>query len=323
MGRSPFLRGTSVDTISAILNEDPAPFPRNVTTELQQIVRHCLEKNPERRFQTAVDLCFALKRISNAAESPRIVTARPRRAVRVMIALVLVIVAVVIGLRVLGKKAAPKIAANQIRSIAVLPLTDLSEDSKQEYFTDGMTEALIADLAKVKALKVISRTSIMQYKGSKKSLPQIARELNVDAVLEGSVMRSGNQVRITAQLIDARSDVHLWAESYERDLQDVLALQGDIARMVAREIKVQLTPQEDAILRATRRVNPEAYETYLKGRFYYQTRGETKKGSEYFERAIEIDPDFALSHAVLSFTYADLANDPEDLVRAKIAARKA
>ena len=156
----------------------------------------------------------------------------------------------------------------QIESLAVLPLDNLSGDPEQEYFADGMTEALIADLANIGALKVISRTSVMRYKGADKSMPDIARELDVDAVVGGSVLRAGGRVRITAHLIDAATDTHLWAESYERDLGDVLALQREVARAIASEIQIAVTSEEVARLASVHRVNPEAYEPYLKGHYF-------------------------------------------------------
>ena len=159
--------------------------------------------------------------------------------------------------------------AKRIRSVAVLPLSNFSRDPEQEYFADGMTEALICDLAKLRAVKITSRTSVMRYKGKETPLSQIAQELNVDAVVEGSVMRVGPRVRITAQLIHAVSDTHLWAESYDRDFEDVLLVQSEIARAIAREIQVAITPEEAKRLSRARRVNPEAYEAYLKGRFHW------------------------------------------------------
>jgi len=162
----------------------------------------------------------------------------------------------------------PTSAAPRLRSIAVLPLENLSGDPSQEYFADGMTEELITDLAKVSALRVISRTSVMRYKRTKKGLPEIARELNVDGIVEGSVMRSGNRVRITAQLLHAPTDKHLWAEAYERDLDDVLRLQNEVAQAIALQVRAQLTPQQQARFRSAGSVNPDAYEAYLRGRYY-------------------------------------------------------
>src|SRR6202041_1143088 len=157
-------------------------------------------------------------------------------------------------------------------SLAVLPLENLSGDPAQDYFADGMTDELITDLAQIRALRVISRTTVMEYKGARKPLPEIARELNVDAVVEGTVLRSGDQVRITAQLIEAPADKHLWAESYEGNLRDTLALQKKVARAIAEQIRIEVTPREQAALKSVKPVDPEAYEAYLKGRYFWNKR---------------------------------------------------
>ena len=196
-----------------------------------------------------------------------------------------------------------------MRSVAVLPLANFSGSAEDEYFVQGMTESLITDLAKIGSLRVISRTSVMRYKGANKPLTEIARELNVETIVEGSVLRSGDRIRITAQLIDAASDRHLWAQSYERDLRDVLKLQSEVAGAIAREIKIKLSPQEQASLANTPRVDPEAYQAYLKGRFHWNKRTEQgfRKGIEFFEEAIEKDPRYALAYAGLADCYALLA----------------
>jgi TolB-like protein/Tfp pilus assembly protein PilF len=188
---------------------------------------------------------------------------------------------------------------HKIQSLAVLPLDDHSDESKHEYFADGMTEALITNLAKIKALRVISRTSAMQYKGVSKSLPRIARELNVDAIIQGSVLRSGDRIRITVQIIDATTDRHLWAESYERDLRDILSLQSDIARQVANEVRIILTPEEYVRLGQVRKVDPQAHELYLQGRYYWnkRTQESVRKALAYFLRAIDQDPSYVQGYA--------------------------
>ncbi len=187
-----------------------------------------------------------------------------------------------------------------LRSIAVLPLDNLSGDPSQDYFVDGMTDQLITDLAKVGALRVTSRTSVMRYKGTKKSLPEIARELNVDGIIEGSVMRSGQRVRITAQLLNAPLDQHLWAETYDRDLGDVLRLQSEVAQAIAQQVRAEVTPEQRARLRSARPVNPEAYEAYLKGRYYLSNQftmvQPLNKAKSYFQDAIRKDPGFALAY---------------------------
>ena len=190
-------------------------------------------------------------------------------------------------------------------SLAVLPLANLSGDPDQEYFSDGMTEALIADLAKVGALKVISRTSVMRYKGTRKPLREIAHELGVDAIVEGSVLRAGDEVRITAELVDASSDTHLWAESYNRKLTNILSLQGEVAHAITQHVKVKLTPQEDARLSEKRIVHPAAHEAYLRGRYHLNkaTPAEVSKAITYFEDATQKDSSHALAYAGLATAY--------------------
>lgn len=202
-------------------------------------------------------------------------------------------------------------AAHRLNSIAVLPLENLSGDPSEEFFADGMTDQLITNLAQVSSLRVISRTSVIQYKGAKKTLPEIARELKVDAIVEGSVIRSGQRARITAQLLDATTDQHLWAATYDRDLGDVLKLQGDVAQAIAQQVRAQLTPQQQTQLRQAHVVNPAAYDAYLKGRLYLTTEytkpDSLKKAQHLFEEASQRDPNFALAHAGLADTYVYLA----------------
>jgi TolB-like protein/Tfp pilus assembly protein PilF len=211
------------------------------------------------------------------------------------------------------KLRAAKQTAGKIASLAVLPLENMSRDPDQDYFADGMTEALISDLAKIGGLKVISRTSVMRYKGTTKSLPEIAKELNVDAVVEGSVLRVGDRVRITAQLIRAVTDEHLWTESYDRDLSDVLRLQSEVARTIAKEIKVTLAPQVQTRVVEARSVKPEAYQAYLQGRFFYWNKATSegyRKSIQFFQEAVRIDPDFALAHAGIADAYANWGGAP-------------
>jgi len=192
-----------------------------------------------------------------------------------------------------------------IRSLAVLPLDNLSHDPAEDYFADGMTDELITELGQIAVLRVISRTSVMQYNGTYKSLPQIARELNVDAVVEGTVLRSGDRVRITAQLIRASSDKHLWAHSYQGDLSEVLTLQENVAKDIAGEIRAQLTPDEQARLKNARPVNPTTYEAYLRGNYFAdkRTAEDLTKAIEYFEEAIRSDPNWAPAYAGLANVY--------------------
>ena len=217
-----------------------------------------------------------------------------------------------------------------IESIAVLPLDNLSHNPEQEYFADGMTEQLITDLGKIGALRVISRTSVMRYKGTRQPLPEIARELNVDAIVEGAVLRSGDRIRITAQLIDAKADRHLWAQAYQRNLGDVLALQGEVALAIAREVQAKLTPREQTRFARTRPVNPEAYELYLRGRYEWNKRTTEGlyKALKYFQQAIRVDPGGALAYSGVADSYSILGNNAflpgtEVYPKARAAALKA
>jgi len=219
---------------------------------------------------------------------------------------------------------------DRIQSIAVLPLEDLSRDKEQEYFADGMTDALITNLAQIGSLRVISRTSTMRYKGTTKPLAEIARELNVEAIVEGEVLHWGGRVRITAQLIQASTDRHLWAETYERDLRDVLALQGDVAQAIAREIRIKVTPQEQSWLTSKRPVDPEAYEMYLKGYYFWNKRTEAgaRRSVEYFQQAVDRDPGYAPAYLGLADGYSLLGNysllpSGEAFPKAEAAASKA
>lgn len=199
--------------------------------------------------------------------------------------------------------------AMRIEAIAVLPLENLTGDPSQEYFADGMTDALITDLAQVGSLRVMSRASTMQYKGVHSPLADVARKLRVDAFVEGSVVRSGNRVRITAQLIDAESDRHLWAHSYERDSRDVLTLQDNVARDITQQIRVKLTPQEQSRLARNHSVDPEAYDYYLRGRFhaYERNREDLEAAIGLLENSVKLDANFALSHAYLARVYTGKA----------------
>jgi TolB-like protein len=216
--------------------------------------------------------------------------------------------------------------------LAVLPLESLSNEASQDYFADGMTDELISDLGQISALRVISRTSVMTYKHARKPLPQIACELNVDAVVEGTVLRSGDQVRITAQLIEAATDKHLWSQSYEGELRDTLTLQNKVASAIADQIRINLNPQEQAALKNAKFVNPQAYESFLKGRYFWnkRTADGLKVALAYFNQAVDEDPKYAQAYSGLADTYALLGDwqyavmtPKEALPKAKAAAIKA
>jgi eukaryotic-like serine/threonine-protein kinase len=303
-GVSPFEGANSSETLDRILHVQPeaiSHFNREVPAELERIVGKCLEKDRERRYSSVRELLADLKNpksdldvgasVGESQESwRRGLTSRRWLAIS---APVLLLVAVLSYLFLF--RGAPTANFPEIKSVAVLPLANLSGDPAQEYFADGMTEALINNLARIRALRVISRTSVMRYKGSPKLLPEIARELNVDAVIEGTVQQSGGRVRVTTQLIHPATETHLWARDYERDLTDVLKLEGEVARAVADEIRIQVTAEERARLASARSVNPQAHEAYLLGRYHASRDDEQgwKQASDYFEHAINLDPDYA------------------------------
>lgn len=264
----------------------------------------------------------AIPEATPAAEAEPVVSAAPRWKRRWLV-LVFPLAALAVGLiawnvktwreRVLAVSSSP-----HIQSLAVLPLENLSGDREQEFFADGMTDELITDLAKIHSLRVISRNSVMQYKSKRKSLPQIARDLNVDAVIEGTVQRFGDRVRIRVQLIEGPKDRHLWAESYERPLRDVLALQDEVAMAITREIKVKLLPAENSRLASAQSINSEAYELYLKGRYFWNKRDPEglRKALDYFQRAAEKAPGYAPVHAGLADTYSLLGTAAFDALPA-------
>jgi serine/threonine-protein kinase len=280
----------------AIFAQEPAPARKlnpRLPAGLERVISKALKKKPQERYQSAEELRTDLIRVRSEI--------RPNRHLRIAIAAVIV-AAVIAGVGWRLGWFRPGVGASQIHSVAVLPLANLSGDPEQEYFADGMTEQLTADLGQISALRVISRTSAMHYKGASKKAPEIARELNVDAVVEGSVERAGDQVRITAQLIEASTDRHLWAKSYQRDLRDVLNLQDEVARAIAQQIRVKLTPEEQIHLSAARPLDLDAQDAYLTGRYYWnrRTTEAIRKSCDYFQLAIKRDPNYALAYAGLA-----------------------
>ncbi|MCX6555429.1 MAG: protein kinase [Candidatus Aminicenantes bacterium] len=335
-GETPFQGEYMQAVVYSILNQEPKPLAKarpDMPAGLEGIVSKSLAKNPTERYQTIAEFLADLQAVAEGLKPLKARQGWAREKIfgikkiylySGMALLGMLVILTVSGVLPLLQK---KPEASMIRSLAVLPLVNFSGDSSQEYFADGMTEELITNLAKIASLKVISRTSVMQFKGSKKSLREIADTLGVDGVIEGSVQLSGERVRINAQLINAKTDTHLWAERYERDLRDVLAVQNEVALAIARGIKVQLTPLEQARLASARPINPEAYEDYLKGKFYLNqmTPEGFEKGLAYLKKATEKDPTNPLPFAGLALGYSLIGHErhPDAFAQARAAARQA
>jgi serine/threonine protein kinase/Flp pilus assembly protein TadD len=311
-GKRPFTETQSSRLTDSILHQAPVS-PRavnaRVSTELERMILKCLEKAPENRYQSARELEVDLRRLGASASSHAGGAAAKSRSSRriPLIVAATALIALVMLLSLLNPghwrdRLPHGSKPEHIESLAVLPLANLSGDPAQDYFADAMTEQLTTDLAQISSLRVISRTSAMNYKGAKKPLPQIARELNVDGVVEGSVQRSGQQVRITAQLMYGPTDQHMWAKTYERPLQDVLALENELAAEISKEVGGTLNPQQQVRLASTRQVNPESYELYLKGSSYFD-EFDLLKSVDYLNQAIKLDPNYAASYAKMAEDY--------------------
>ena len=343
-----FPGATFAETAAAVLEREPdwGALPETTPVALRRLVQQCLKKDRDERLRDAADAGLGLREMTSEFSSGNrsgttssiLASDRASQIKRLGLGLGLGLALGALGLlAVLGHRESSKQGRNPppIRSLAVLPLDNLSADSEQEFFADGMTDALITELAKLGALRVISRTSTMSYKKAPKSLPQVALELGVDAVVEGSVLRSGERVRITAQLVRGPTEEHVWAEAYERDIRDVLVLQREVARAIARAIQLKLTPDEQARLAEAAPVDPGANELYLKGLYYYNSATGTLKPPEVksllgksidsFQAAIGRAPDYAPSHAALARSYDLLAwrVGTHLLLDARAAARRA
>jgi serine/threonine protein kinase len=312
-GRRPFREDTAAHLTDDILHQMPPPPGRDVIgkpSRLNEVILKCLEKEPGKRYATAGELRTDLEALS-VPSSQTAETNSPTRWRAYAVGLGLVFA--VLWAAALFKldpgdwrhRTSNSASVPRIQSLAVLPLRNLSGDTQQDYFADGITDELTTNLAQISALRVTSNTSVIQFRDTKEPLPQIAKQLNVDAVLEGSVTRSGNRVRITAQLIDARSDRHVWAKSYERNLQDVLTLQDELARDIANEVQAKLTPGEQARLSSAPIIDPHAHEDYLRGRYFWNLRTEDDldKARNYFEQATREDPAYAPAYSGLADTY--------------------
>jgi eukaryotic-like serine/threonine-protein kinase len=332
-GKLPFGGASLAELAGSIVNGAPTPMSGRVPVGLQAVIGRCLAKEPSRRYRHGSEIRVAIESLLGG--TPSASAARSPRRLWIAAAAGLIVLGLGIGLaigpgrlldRMTGRAGGPKIT-----SLAVLPLANLSGDPNQEFFADGMTEELITQLAPIQSLKVISRTSVMRYKNSKQPLREIADQLDVDGIIEGSVQRAGDRIRITAQLIEASTDHHLWAKSYERDFRDVLALQSEVAGDIAGEIRLQISPQESARLANRRPVNPKAYELYLQGRYLWNkmTPEDAPKAIDYYEKALALDPGDARYSSGLADAYVVLVQVmgampiKEGMAKVKEYARKA
>jgi TolB-like protein/Tfp pilus assembly protein PilF len=333
-GKLPFQRESVAETLTAILREEPpdlAEANKNIPAALERIVLHCLEKEPGRRFQSARDVLFDLEALSGQQLEMRPVAPMSPAGVflhrhRAAVAVAALLAAIVVGGSWWWKaKRAPGAAGKRL---AVLPFENLTGDAEQAYLADGIHESLITDLARLSGFsRVIARPSVMSYVKTTKRIPEIGRELGVDTLVTGSVMRAATKLRVTAHLIDAGSEEHIWSDSYEREPRDILSLQNEIVRAIAQKAQLNLTPEERTRLASARSVNPEAYEAYLKGRYNLNrfTPEGFQKGIAYLQQSIEKDPTNPLPHAALALGYTLLGHDamPDVFDKAKAAARKA
>lgn len=329
-GGRPFQGQTGFELSSAILNQAPRPLPSQVPTELKAVIERCLDKEPGRRYQRAREVQAALEAIQTGATAPWTALRfhMVQRRWRALALAGVVLLAVLAGLNFERIRTRFWSGAPRIEALAVLPLENLSGNSEQDYLAEGVHEALITDLAKLSGFRrVIARSSVMRYRKSEKPLTQIARELRVDALITGSVLRSGDRVQVTAHLVNATTEEQIWGDRYEREVRDVLSLENEIVAAITRGIKLNLTAQEQQQLTKARAVNPEAYEIYLKGRFHVAkfTPEGFERGLAYLRQAVEKDPMNPLAYSQLAVAYSMVGHDiiPDAFIQAKAAARKA
>jgi serine/threonine-protein kinase len=298
----PFGGRSSYEVSSKILNDSPPALPPSIPVGLRAVIDKCLEKDPTRRYQTANEAAAALHTaLAGGGSQTTLRVARPRWMWPAAVA-VLALAAVTAAVRIYRTTPTASRTATRIESLAVLPLANLSGDSGQDFFADGLTEVLSTDLARVAGLKrVIGRGSVTRYKGTSKPIEEIARELKVDALVTGSVLRSGNRISITAQLVDPVTGNQLWTNRYDRDLRDVLAVRNEIVSTVVREIRATISPADAARLASAATVQPDVFEAYLQGQFHWlkQTREDYDLAERYFQAALDKDPNYALALAGL------------------------
>jgi len=315
-GQRPFAELPSSKILDAILHRAPIP-PRTlnprISFELERIIQKCIDKDPASRYQSARDLAVDLRRLQHGSSAETVFTHRPisprwrfLHSTAFLASFVALLASLLLSFLLIPRfrHLLPSVLSNppKIQSIAVLPLANLSGNPEREFFADGVTEELITQLGKSTGLRVISRQSVMQFKHTTLPVSEIARKLDVDAVVEGSVLQSGNRVRVTARLVPAVSEQPLWSDEYDRDLRDIISLQSEVTQAIASEVRMKLSPEQKIRLASPRPVNPEAHEAYLKGRFYwYQiSKSGYEQAERYFLLALEKDPNYALAYSGLA-----------------------
>jgi TolB-like protein/Flp pilus assembly protein TadD len=334
-GKIAFARESTADTQAAILKEDPPPLTSTGVTipaELERTVNRCLEKSPEARFQSASDLAFALRSITTNHVVPSTATDRRAKGLWMASAALLIIIAALVGAFGPWFYDRQQTDSEQIRSIALLPLDNLTGDPEQDYLVDGIHEELILTFSQVSAFdKVIGRTSVMEFRDTNTPIREIGARLGVESVLEGSVRQADDVIRVTVQLVDTRTESHVWADSFERDITNILKLQSDIARAVVEQVQLAVSPDDDRRLAESRTVDAEAYRMYLRGvrlsRLLAATEENLYQAQTMFQGAVERDPGYSESYAGLSRVFHQLAHlyhgPVEYMPRAHAAAIKA
>jgi TolB-like protein len=313
-GQLPFKGHYEQAIIYSILNEEPeylSKLNRNVPAALEKIVLRALAKDPDKRFQNMDELCEALDNLQEKTDTGTAKITRPvfimgRRQKRILNRLLpLVLVIIALGTYMWMSRNPESVS----KTIALLPLATIGGEDAPQWFSEGMTDTLITHLTKIKDLRVTSRTSVMKYRDSQKTHAEIAEELKVSYIIEGSVIKIGNQIKISTRLLDPSRDQYLWAQDYERDLANIISLQGDVARDIAEQVKVSLSPQEQSSLTDRRKVNPSAYEAYLKGLFFYHklTRESMATAMNYFKLAAELDPEYAPAYVGIAMVWGGRA----------------
>ena len=322
-GKQPFANPNGAVTISAVLTHDPPPLRQcvpNAPVELERILQKCLAKDRGQRYQSASELAGDLRQLQRIAAlgavtlesgiAPRVTTSVPRSMTRIVPAVLVSVLIIAAGIYFLRTRVKTGSNARQISSVAVLPFVNTSADANMEYLSDGITDSLINSLSRLPNLKLVGRTSVFRYKGRDADARTVGSELGVESVLTGRIVEHGNELSITTELVDARDNSHIWGEQYNRPVSDILAIQEDITSVITEKLRLEISHEDKERLTKRYTDNSEAYQLYLRGRYFWNKRTEAdiKKGIEYFQKAIEADPNYALAYTGMSDSYALLGS---------------